>query len=182
MSTIVLFHGTSSKFLKQIMRSGICPRGLTGKSTYEEKLISDPERVYFSNVYALGFAAIAVQKHGGNIMVASAKLEIAQLEPDTDFTGDGSHQSKYHDAMQCLEGTGCVCIKKQQVEAQRIYVFGKKDSEEIMSINHRISTGFRHHAFKEQAENVLNYYLMCCPKKYSFNDGEWISNQTGMSV
>lgn len=159
MGTRVLFHGTSAKFKTPVMRHGLRPRNLTGKSTYEGDLVSAEDRVYLSDVYALAFANLAIAKHGGNIMIAAAKVDDSLILPDTDFTEEGKHRRKFTDGLECLDKTGCVSVVGT-VPVFRLWIIGKKHVEEIREkVTLRIETGIRHKGFYQQYQDLLEYYL-----------------------
>ena len=157
---MILFHGTSTKFEKRIMRSRLLqPRKITGESTYDGHLISDENRVYMTNVYAIAFGMLAIEKHGGNILICAAKVDDTRIEPDTDFTDGGRHHLKFTNGLQCLESTGCISVVGD-VEVHKMWVIGKKLVDELKkNVQLRIETGIRHKGFFTMYEEVHNYYL-----------------------
>lgn len=168
----ILFHGTSTVFKQRIMRRGLLPRERTGKSTYEGELISDPKRIYLTDVYAFQFALRAIEKHGGNPLILKACVEDAALEPDTDFAEGGLHSMRFTDALKCLELTGCVSTRKP-VSVMSMWVVSKKLWTEISEQGScRIETGFRHRGFHKIHMDQLGYLLMYS-KRFLNRDGYW---------
>ena len=107
----VLFHGTSSIFLKCLLKCGLLPRSKTKNSAYEGKLTSSEDRVYLTSVYPLMFGMNAVHKFGGDLLIVQSRVSESRLEPDTDFTDEGLHERKFANWNECLENTGCVCVQ-----------------------------------------------------------------------
>jgi hypothetical protein len=153
------------------MKKGLRPRCKTGISVYSGKLESATDRVYLSDVYAVQFGCIAVQKIGGNLMIVGVRVEESELEPDTDFMDGGEHRLRFDNGAACLKTTGCVSVCKT-IMPYRLWVVPKKIRNELEDCSMRIETGFRHTAFHKQHEDQLNYALMMA-KRYSFEDGEW---------
>lgn len=170
---MILFHGTSDKFLKSILRHGLRPRMDTGKSTYDGELESHAERVYLTDTYALQFGANAVEKHGGRVMVVVCKVDESRIEPDTDFMEGGLHRLRFDNGIECLAQTGC-CSVVGQVEVLRVEVLSKKQCSQISQS--RIETGFRHAAFKPRTVEEMEYHLMLA-SRYTKRDGGWYNDR-----
>lgn len=172
---MILFHGTSDKFLKSIQKHGLVPRGLSGKSTYEGKLESLPDRVYLTDVYAPQFGLIAVDKHGGNLMIVGVKVEESRLLPDSDFEEDGKHHHKFTCGLECLKSTGTASMIGT-VQPIKIWCLGKKQTDDIKEkASRRIETGFRHRGFYQMHENQLGYCLMMARKEWkNLGDNDWV--------
>lgn len=161
MANRVLFHGTTTKFRRQIERAGaLLPRARTGKSVYSGKLESNPERVYLTDVYAVQFGLMAVEKHGGNLLVCRTIVDESELLPDDDFQASGLHRLKFDDHQwpECLSATGCVSVRGP-VRVDRIYVVKGKLLKEFKETEITINTGLMHTALKKRIEDALNYAL-----------------------
>lgn len=170
--TLCLFHGTSSKLLKNIMSKGLIPRQDSGVAVYEGELTSSPDRVYLTDTYALEFAKIACNKLGGNILVARVFVDPAEVCPDTDFAEGGLHRMRFEDGLKCLETTGCSCIRRP-IMPDKLYVVPKSVAKDRLPEPFRIETGLRHFAFKKVRQENLDLALMSS-KQYLFESGEWV--------
>lgn len=168
---MILFHGTSSRFLKPILKHGLRPRKLTGRSTYEGHLESNEELVYLTDVYPLQFAAIAIEKHGGNMLIVSVNVPEEKLLPDTDFTEEGTHYLKLKNGSECLAKTGCVSIA-EPVKVEMAWVIPKKLQKEFKNCSTRIATSIRHKGFYKIHQEQLSYFLQM-GKRYRNRDGIW---------
>jgi hypothetical protein len=168
---VTLFHGTSSNFLRKIMKHGLLPRNKTGTSIYSGKLESAVDRIYLSDVYAVQFGCIAIERISGNLMIAGVNIDVADLDPDTDFMDGGEHRLRFDNGAACLKVTGCASTLKN-VMPYRLWVVPKKICDELKDCSMRIETGFRHKAFYKQHLDQLNYALMMS-RRYSFKNGEW---------
>jgi len=56
-----LYHGTSTQYLKSILKDGILPRGASRKSNWNSTVRSHPGTVYLTTGYALYFALQAAR-------------------------------------------------------------------------------------------------------------------------
>lgn len=87
--TLILYHGTTSKYLKRILREGIKPRNETKlKSNWDGQGIpSRPDLVYLTTCYAAYYASMATTRKCDKSVVF--KLEInpdeMTLLPDEEF-------------------------------------------------------------------------------------------------
>lgn len=93
-----LYHGTSSKYLKRILKGGIKPRGVTGESNWEAFPSMDT-RVYLSSTYPLYFAAAATnfETKTHNMVVFEIdtdKLDNDRFYPDEDFIAQALVQNE----------------------------------------------------------------------------------------
>ena len=72
-----LYHGTSGRWLPNILRAGLEPRGRkVSRSNWKETVPSNPSCVYFSDCYAPHFAFKAAQEN--------SKAVCAVIEIETD--------------------------------------------------------------------------------------------------
>ena len=80
-----LYHGTSSRFLDRILKSGIKPRG-KGKGQWD-KFPSRPDLVYLTTAYPFYFSiqAIGKKEPGLVLEIDSSKLNTEYLLPDEDY-------------------------------------------------------------------------------------------------
>lgn len=60
--SLILYHGTSSKYLPSILREGIKPRKLTRQSNWKTTIESRNDMVYLTNAYALYFAICSLRQ------------------------------------------------------------------------------------------------------------------------
>jgi len=84
---MLLYHGTTDKFLPRILANGIQPRKLSKtKGNFAHTIQSASDRVYLTDAYAPYFADIAAAEHGGNpIVFAIDTNKISNLiVPDED--------------------------------------------------------------------------------------------------
>jgi len=79
-----LYHGTSGRHLKSILKTGIKPRG-KNKSTW--MVPSHPDMTYFSVAYPLYYALNAVEKGEKCLIVEieTRKIRVDLLHPDEDY-------------------------------------------------------------------------------------------------
>jgi hypothetical protein len=80
-----LYHGTSERWLEDILRRGIIPRGEAGEGNWDE-FPSRPDMVYLTTAYPLYFAA-SMATEGDRLVVLETELdELAEgrLFPDED--------------------------------------------------------------------------------------------------
>lgn len=82
---MILYHGTSTEYLPQILEKGLHPRDVTGvKSNWEDGVESKPDLVYLTNAYPV-FFAIATTKDGYQPVVLQVEVDEDSLYPDEDF-------------------------------------------------------------------------------------------------
>jgi hypothetical protein len=84
-----LYHGTSTKYLKHILKGGIKPRGRTGKSNWKDFPSMD-KHVYLSSAYPLYFARAATNTDSGAESMVVFEIDVkrvkeGRLYPDEDF-------------------------------------------------------------------------------------------------
>lgn len=85
---MILYHGTTDKFLSGILAKGIQPRLVHGNSVYKEiKMDSHQEFVYLSDRYPMFYADLACQYMGGNPVIFQIEIDESMLYPDEDFIG-----------------------------------------------------------------------------------------------
>lgn len=159
----VLFHGTSSIFLKCLLKCGLLPRSKTKNSAYEGKLTSSEDRVYLTSVYPLMFGMNAVHKFGGDLLIVQSRVSESRLEPDTDFTDEGLHERKFANWNECLENTGCVCVQGV-VRPSRMFLLDAK-SETIAPVlseasHHWGRIGLQHHANMAEQLHLLGQAML----------------------
>jgi hypothetical protein len=78
---MILYHGTSEKFLDNILREGLSPR-LSRKSHWKAHP-SAKDRVYLTNAYAVYFAT-AVAEKGERGVVLQVDVDVSKLVADED--------------------------------------------------------------------------------------------------
>ncbi|HEX2972652.1 MAG TPA: hypothetical protein VHP11_09985 [Tepidisphaeraceae bacterium] len=164
--TITLYHGTSSRFLKQIQRDGIQPRGITGKSVYEDELISDAERVYLTDTYAAQFGALAVRKYGGQVLICKVDVPADELLADTDFADCDGQQSLQH------AGT---CSIARGVMPTRMWVVSKNNYRMVFDDfeEPKVYAGMRHAGCGKGVRQAMQD-LLCLGNRHVLRDGEWV--------
>jgi hypothetical protein len=81
-----VYHGTSAKYLPEILKSGIVPRKRTGNSNWDHTVKSRDEFVYLTAAYAPYFAAQAVQEVEKALVleIDLDKLDSRYMYPDED--------------------------------------------------------------------------------------------------
>jgi hypothetical protein len=99
----ILYHGTTSVFLDNILKNGLLPRKVTGNSTYEGKtfecealskdLESNPDNVYLGGLEGKSLGMQAVNKWGGNLIILRVMPDIASLVADEDSRKDNFRES-----------------------------------------------------------------------------------------
>ena len=86
---LILYHGTSTEFLPQILEKGLLPRSITGlKSHWDGDVESKPEFVYLTTAYPVYFAihaAAAAAAENSNPVVLKIRINKKELYPDEDF-------------------------------------------------------------------------------------------------
>jgi hypothetical protein len=84
-----LYHGTSSKYLKAILRKGIKPRGEPKQGNWKHSVTSNPKAVYLTQGYAIYLAQNAIQNQKRHdlvlIEVDTDKLNSCMFAPDEDY-------------------------------------------------------------------------------------------------
>lgn len=92
-----IYHGTDARWLPEILKEGLKPRKLTGKSNWE-KFVSLPDKVYLTTTYPLYFAACVSHRNVAAVIeIETHLLDEHNLYPDEDFISQaykGSHQFK----------------------------------------------------------------------------------------
>jgi hypothetical protein len=92
-AAIKLYHGTTSIFLKSILKKGLLPRKYTGISNWDSRLTgrmidrsSDPELVYLTKTpeKARNIGYRAVKLHRGELAILMALVSEEFLVPDED--------------------------------------------------------------------------------------------------
>lgn len=84
---LFLYHGTTTKYLPEIMQKGLLPRSKTGVETNWPGLPSKKDFTYLSSGFAFAYACKAVSEEGEYPVVVRAKVEPDELFPDEDFIG-----------------------------------------------------------------------------------------------
>ncbi len=177
---MILFHGTTGVFLPKTLRWGLQPRQETGNSNYVRDLISDPGRVYLTDVHAIAFALQATRQHGGNILIAAARVDKQYLEPDTDFMEEGPGHGQRFDksqAIACLNQTGCVSVVGG-VNPHTLYRLTAKQTRILDDDGfiQGIPSGVMHKASHELRGDVLNGLLLLANSLTLNVDDEWVDD------
>jgi len=79
-----LYHGTSSRYLDDILKNGIRPREQTGNSNWKGSVISKKGFVYLTTAYPVYFAFSAVDKDA-DLLVIETEVDEKNLYPDEDY-------------------------------------------------------------------------------------------------
>jgi hypothetical protein len=166
-----LYHGTSLKYLGQILRDGITPRSCNGNSNWDG-LLSLPDRVYLTDLYApyFAFCSQGSDVDGWLILeIELARLDESLLRPDEDYyTGDFLASSEVsreqsierandpatnYEWRQSLVGYGTVAVKGA-IKASEIHSFLmiEPDNEEFEYLNQRAYWLRRHTLFRHDSE------------------------------
>lgn len=88
---MILAHGTSAKWLKDIEANGLKPRG--EKKSGWKRAPSAADRVYLSNAYAFYFAEAAAI--GTNdLLIVEVDVDEKNLYPDEDFLGFATKENE----------------------------------------------------------------------------------------
>ncbi|MBT3836574.1 hypothetical protein HOD05_00600 [Candidatus Woesearchaeota archaeon] len=91
---VILIHGTSGKFLDDIMKNGLKPRKLTGNDSWGHwgcDLISNSDLIYFGNLATARHAARnCAGKFGIPLVYIQVVLDVADLVPDEDWEDYGA--------------------------------------------------------------------------------------------
>ena len=88
-----LYHGTSERYLEQILRDGLQPRG--GRGGNWEKCPSRGDCVYLTVAYAPYYGYFTANEEEGivTIEVDSCLLDRGNLLPDEDYIAQASHEN-----------------------------------------------------------------------------------------
>lgn len=92
---MLLYHGTSEKYLKDILEKGILPRSQTNNTNWKHTIQSNKSLVYLTTCYAGYFAACASKKDEAWVIIEidSDKLIQTKFRPDEDFIGQALHKN-----------------------------------------------------------------------------------------
>lgn len=83
---MILYHGTSTEHLDDILKNGLQPRLITGqKSNWEGGIQSKPDFVYLSDAYPVYFASSALSDETCHPVVLKVEVQPEALFPDEDF-------------------------------------------------------------------------------------------------
>jgi hypothetical protein len=86
---MILYHGTSTKHLEAIQRSGLQSRRLTKRrSNWKGSIRSKLGFVYLTDAYPVYFAMNSASGNGGkpsDILILKVEVDESQLYPDEDF-------------------------------------------------------------------------------------------------
>lgn len=74
-----LYHGTSTHYLRDILKDGLQPRNVTGSTQFEHTLESRDDAVYLTTAYPLYYAANSVRNESGLLLV---EVDTAFLDPE----------------------------------------------------------------------------------------------------
>ena len=82
---MILYHGTSSRYLPEILEYGLQPREYTDVAgNWEGNIQSKPDLVYLTDAYALYYALAATKEHE-KLVVIQVDVPEEELLPDEDF-------------------------------------------------------------------------------------------------
>lgn len=81
---MILYHGTSTEYLKTILAKGLLPRKRTGISNWTGNIESKPYLVYLTTAYPVYFALHAT-KEPHDLLILKVEVDEEDLLPDEDF-------------------------------------------------------------------------------------------------
>lgn len=121
----MLYHGTSSRFLKNIEKNGLKPRG-NQNSNWSEA--SNKEFVYLTDMYPMLFAAQALEEKNKKeklviLEINFLKLNCSNLYPDDDFIYYGMKQKDKKNSI-TLEQAGSLIQYNQKLWESSLEMFG----------------------------------------------------------
>jgi len=93
---MLIYHGTSALAVAAILKNGIVPRALHGRSNWEN-CPSNEQMVYLTSTYPLYFAVCATEKEDEKFAVFEIdfrRLKTAKLYPDEDFVAQVLYQNE----------------------------------------------------------------------------------------
>lgn len=93
---MILYHGTSTKHLKGILKNGLQPRNVTGNSNWEGKIESKVGFVYLTDAYPVYFAFAAAKEECEDLLVVAVQVSKKDLYPDEDFIAHCLHREVPH--------------------------------------------------------------------------------------
>lgn len=80
---MILYHGTSAENLENILKEGLQPRKITGKTVYEKKELSHPDFVYLTRTFPVAYAySIPDVK---KIAILRIEVDEKDFYPDEDY-------------------------------------------------------------------------------------------------
>jgi hypothetical protein len=83
---MILYHGTSTKYLPSILAEGLQPRSITGrKSHFAGDVASKPDLVYLTDCYAMYYAFVAAHRDDADLAILKVDVSNENLFPDEDF-------------------------------------------------------------------------------------------------
>ena len=85
---MILYHGTSERYLHAIQRHGLLPRRLTGESNWSGNVASKEGFVYLTDAYPVYFAvgpALAAEDEPADLLILKVDVDEDRLYPDEDF-------------------------------------------------------------------------------------------------
>lgn len=77
----MLYHGTTEKYLTDIIKHGLRPRAATGLGNWKHSCDSHPDAVYLSVAYALYFAHAALTDTTDTSRLVVLEIDETKLEP-----------------------------------------------------------------------------------------------------
>ena len=129
---MILYHGTSAKYLDQILEQGIQPTETTNQNSNWD-VHSAPDRVYLTDTYPLYFAITAAMELDSDAVIIEVEVDESELVPDEDFLAqatrvtsnliddtqyfrDNLYTTEFNYSLselaeKSLEGLGTACIK-----------------------------------------------------------------------
>jgi hypothetical protein len=79
-----LYHGTSIRYLREIIKNGLLPRNETGNSNWEGDIKSKTGFVYLTTAYPVYFA-MAICKEKEDLVIIEVNVDTDELYPDEDY-------------------------------------------------------------------------------------------------
>ncbi len=135
-SPMILYHGTSTKYLHEILENGILPREVSGnEGNWTGSVESKLNFVYLTSAYPVYFSQIAASNTNSDLAILQIDVDENELYPDEDFIarvfwnqhgrqGELKDLNRYFDPSDyqqiyraCLEHNGTACINTIEPQA-----------------------------------------------------------------
>lgn len=96
--TVLLYHGTSIRYLPSILKEGLQPSAKTGADNWKHTVTSNKKCIYLTNTYPLYFAfcAVDVGKKDEDLLLLEVAVSQLRLQADEDAI-EQSMRGKYNE-------------------------------------------------------------------------------------
>jgi len=93
---LTLYHGTSAKYLKKILKDGLQPRCITKNSNYDGDFVSCPDLIYLTDTHPMFYAVRAAEEREEEVLILKVKVYERELFPDEDYVAQVIARQEKH--------------------------------------------------------------------------------------